>query len=54
MTRPRRYRLRAAVWLIRRVAIPALDLIAGACDRFDEWNARRRDTRNNPRGYMRV
>ena len=40
--RPRRLRLRLSVWLIRRIAIPTLDLIAAACDRIDEWNARHR------------
>ena len=35
MTRPRRYRLRLTVWLIRRI-IAALDLLASACDRFDD------------------
>lgn len=34
--RPRRYRLRATVWLIRRV-ISVLDRVAGVCDRIDGW-----------------
>ena len=37
-----RYRLRLTVWLIRRIAILALDLVAAGCDRIDGWLLERR------------